>query len=150
MAEAFLNETAGDIFEASSAGLDPGKLNPLAVTSMSNIGIDISAHKTKSVLEFFKMGEHFDYVITVCDEASGERCPIFPGVCKRIHWPIQDPSALKGSYKDKLNKTRNIRDSIEKKVLEFIKSVIGRDSSFADRRNNPEQAGVKEGSTAGI
>jgi len=130
MAEAFLNENAGDIFEAESAGLEPGKLNPIAVTAMANVGIDISGHKTKSILEYYKMGEHFDYVITVCDEAGGEQCPIFPGICKRLHWPIPDPAVFKGAYKERLKRTRQVRDAIETKVKEFVKGIIGRDKPY--------------------
>ena len=127
MAEAFLNQTAGDIFEASSAGLEPATLNPLVVTAMANVGIDISANKTKSILEFFKKGERFDYVISVCDETSGEKCPIFPGAAKRLQWEIPDPSLLKGAYKNRLLKTRQVRNTIENKVKEFVKALICQD-----------------------
>ena len=128
MAEAFLNKHAGDIFETFSAGLEPGMLNPLVVTAMSNIGIDISRNKCKSVLDFFKAGERFDYVITVCDETGGERCPIFPGVCKRLHWGIPDPSAFTGTYKERMEKTRKARDTIENKVMGFITDMMGRET----------------------
>ena len=79
MAEAFVNTFHSDKFIAESAGLEPGILNPLVVKSMAEIGIDISKNETKDVFEFFKDGRRYDYVITVCDEASGQRCPIFPG-----------------------------------------------------------------------
>ena len=131
MAEAFLKEIAGDIFEVSSAGIEAGKLNPLAVTAVSNIGIDISVNKSKSVLEFFKAGLSFDYVITVCDEAGGERCPIFPGVCKRLHWAIPDPSAATGTYNERLRRTRQVRDEIEKRVIGFLEDLVA-------RRDNPD------------
>ena len=78
IAEAFLNKICGDQFEAHSAGLEPGTLNPLAVESMREIGIDILQKQTQSVFDVFKSGELFSYVITVCDETSAERCPIFP------------------------------------------------------------------------
>jgi arsenate reductase len=80
MAAAFLEQIAGDRFDVESAGLEPGKLNPLAVEAMRNAGIDISHNGTRSVFELFKSGQRFQYVISVCDEASAERCPIFPGV----------------------------------------------------------------------
>ena len=75
MAEAFLKEICVDYFEAHSAGLEPGKLNPLAVEAMREIGIDISQNKTQSVFDVFRSGELFAYVITVCDESSADRCP---------------------------------------------------------------------------
>lgn len=80
MAEAFLNNLGGDRFEAVSAGLEPGTLNPLVVEVMKEAGIDISQNRTKSVFDLFKKGELFSYVITVCDEASAQRCPVFPGL----------------------------------------------------------------------
>jgi len=122
MAEAFMNQLGGDKFEAHSAGLEPGKLNPIVVESMKEIGIDISGKKTQGVFDLLKNGEFFGYVITVCDEASGERCPLFPGVGKTIHWGFPDPSALQGTHEDKLQETRRIRDIIKTKVAEFIAS----------------------------
>jgi len=94
MAEAFLKQMAGDRFEVESAGLEPGKLNPLAVEVMGEIGIDISQNKTKSVFDFYKQGKRYDYVITVCDESHAGRCPVFLGtaVTNRMHWAFDDPS----------------------------------------------------------
>ena len=91
MAEAWCNHLYGDRFEAESAGLEPGILNPLAVEAMKEVGIDISHNKTQRVFDLFKAGRMFAYVITVCDEASAERCPIFPGVTQRLHWSFPDP-----------------------------------------------------------
>src|ERR1043166_8915948 len=79
MAEAWLNHLCGDFFEAQSAGLEPGKLNPLVVEVMAEATIDISKKKTQSVDEVLRAGSAFDFVITVCDESKAERCPIFPG-----------------------------------------------------------------------
>src|SRR5919108_1466282 len=112
IAEAFLDDICGDQFEAHSAGLEPGTLNPLAVETMREIGIDISQKKTQSVFDVFKSGELFAYVITVCDETSAERCPAFPGVTRRVHWSFPDPSTLRGTYKQRLAGTRKIRDQI--------------------------------------
>src|SRR5262245_1129908 len=81
MAEAFLNQTCGEEFEAHSAGLEPGKLNPVVVEAMREIGVDISRNQTKAVTDFLQ--QPFDYVVTVCDETSAERCPVFPGKTKR-------------------------------------------------------------------
>lgn len=123
MAEAFVNTYHSDKFYAESAGLEPGFLNPLVVKSMSEIGIDISKNPTKDVFTFFKEGRLYDYVITVCDEASGQRCPIFPGALKKINWSFEDPSALTGTEADRLTKISSIRDGIKDKVNEFIKSL---------------------------
>lgn len=116
MAEAFLNQMCGDVFEAQSAGLEPGTLNPIVVEAMREIGIDISSNKTKAVAGFIRSGESFAYVVTVCDEASAERCPIFPGQTTRLHWGFPDPSAVRGSREEKLAQTRIIRDSIYTQV----------------------------------
>jgi len=121
MAEAFLNLMGGDRFEAESAGLEAGVLNPVVVEVMKEIGIDISKNKTKSAFDFFKQGKRFNYVVTVCDEASAEKCPIFPAVEKQLHWGFPDPSSFLGSYEDNLLKTREIRDMIKDKIGEFLK-----------------------------
>ena len=100
MAEAILNHLAGDRFIAESAGLEPGKLNPLAVEAMKDMGIDISQKKTQDVFDLYKQGRRFNYVITVCDEASSERCPLFPGIAKKLHWSFPDPSILQGTLEE--------------------------------------------------
>src|SRR6185369_12373708 len=97
MAEALLKKIGGDRFEAFSAGLEPGTLNPLAVEVMGELGVDISANQTKGVFDFFTGGILFDYVVTVCDGASAEKCPIFPGITRRLHWSFEDPAAAAGS-----------------------------------------------------
>ena len=116
MAEAFLNDLCGDQFEAHSAGLEPGKLNSLAVEAMREIRIDISQKQIRSVFDVFKSGDLFPYVITVCDEISAERCPIFPGVTKRLHWSFPDPAALTGTREERLAGTRKIRDQIRARI----------------------------------
>lgn len=123
MAEAFLNQTCPDEFEAHSAGLEPGKLNPIVVEAMRETGIDISGNQTKAVFDMFKSGKTFSYVITVCDETSAERCPIFPGVAKRLHWSFPDPSAIQGTPEQKLSRTREIRDMIKSKIMEWCEEV---------------------------
>ena len=123
MAEAFLNQMCGAEFEAQSAGLEPGTLNPIVVEAMREVGIDISQNKTKAVFDFVKSSESFTYVITVCDEASAERCPIFPGVTTRLHWSFPDPSAAAGSAEEKLAQTRVIRDAIKKQVKTWCTEI---------------------------
>jgi len=120
MAEAFLNHLAGDRFEAHSAGLEPGTLNPLSVEAMAEAGIDISANRTKSVFDYFKHGTMFNHVVTVCDGANAERCPIFPGIAQRMHWSFADPAALEGTHEEKLVAARRIRDEIREAVVSFI------------------------------
>ncbi len=131
IAEAFLNQLGGDLFEAESAGLEPGELNPLAVATMQEIGIDISDNSCTSVhdrhrdlLDRFKAGEMFSYVISVCDGASAEKCPIFPGIVTRLHWDIKDPAAVEGTWEEKLAAVREIREEIRRDVEAFIKNNI--------------------------
>lgn len=123
MAEAFLKKHGGDGFLVESAGLEPGVLNPVVVEAMKEVGIDISGNTTNSVFTFVKEGRSYDYVITVCDESSAERCPVFPGPTQRLHWGFADPGAFSGSQKEKLAKTRIVRDKIENKIVEFLKEL---------------------------
>ena len=120
MAEAFLKQIAGDRFEVESAGLEPGKLNPLAIEAMKEIGIDISQNKTKSAFDFYKQGKQYDYVITVCDESQSGSCPVFPGNGERLHWGLPDPSSFTGSFKEKLKKTIEVRNQIEAKIKDWL------------------------------
>jgi arsenate reductase len=128
MAEAFLNEVCGEQFEVHSAGLEPGKLNPIVVEAMKEVGIDISGNQTKAVFDMFKSGKSFAYVITVCDEASAERCPIFPGVTTRLHWGFPDPSAFPGTHDEKLKRTREVRDTIKSKIEQWCAEVCPADA----------------------
>jgi arsenate reductase (thioredoxin) len=116
IAEAFVNHLCGDRIEASSAGLEPGTLNPLAVEVMREVGIDIAAKTTQGVFDLFKAGKLYTYVITVCDETSAELCPIFPGVVKREHWSFADPAAFEGTWEQKVERTREVRDAIKAKI----------------------------------
>jgi len=120
MAEAYVNHFGEGRFEAESAGLEPGRLNPRVVQVMKEDGIDISENQTKSVFDMFKRGGLYSYVVTVCDETSAEKCPIFPGVTKRLHWSFADPSSLTGTENEKLERTREIRDEIKHKVKSWI------------------------------
>ncbi len=122
MAEAFVNRFAGDRFEAASAGIEPGKLNPLAVAVMNEIGIDISAQKTKTVQQLLEQNKTFDYVITVCDEGNARKCPVFPGEGKRLHMGFPDPATFEGTYEQKLTQIRHVRDAIKIQIQDWIKS----------------------------
>ena len=119
MAEAWFNKICGDDWEAQSAGLEPGALNPTVVEAMREVGIDISGKKTQAVFDVWKSGKLFTYVITVCDEADAEGCPIFPGPAKRLHWPFPDPSKFAGTQEEKLQQTREVRDAIRRKIEDW-------------------------------
>jgi arsenate reductase len=123
MAEAWLNHLCGDLFEAESAGLEPGTLNPLAIEVMKELGVDISHKKTRSVFDLVKAGSLFSYVVTVCNEASAERCPVFPGITNRFTWSFPDPAAVTGTTEVKLEKVRKIRDEIKSAVERWCKRM---------------------------
>lgn len=123
MAEAFLNRICPEQFEAESAGLEAGKLNPVVVEAMREIGVDISANRSKSVADMLQSGKQFAYVITVCDQASAERCPIFPGMTRRLHWSFADPSSFKGTREEVLSRTREVRDTIQRKIEAWCAEV---------------------------
>ena len=117
MAEGLLRHLANDRFAVASAGVSPTHVRPEAITVMSEIGIDISQHHSKSVDDF--TGQEFDYVITVCDNAN-EQCPIFPGNTKRIHWSFDDPAAAEGDEQARLAVFRRIRDEILHRLRLFV------------------------------
>jgi arsenate reductase len=120
MAEAFLRKHGGDVFEAESAGLEPGKLNPNVVAVMKETGIDLTGKATQSVFDLFRQGKKYDAVITVCDKEAAEQCPVFPGAVKRLAWSFKDPSGFKGSQEEVLAQTRIVRDEIERTIKNFI------------------------------
>jgi len=109
MAEGLLRELGGGRFEVYSAGTRPGGVRPEAVEAMREVGIDIGGHRSKSVEEF--AGQHFDAVITVCDNAR-ENCPVFPGRTERVHWSFGDPAAADGDWDARLAVFRRVRDEI--------------------------------------
>lgn len=117
MAEGLLRAIAGDRFEVFSAGSRPSVVNPLAITAMDERGIDIRAHRSKSLSEF--LAEPFDYVITVCDNAA-EACPVFPGRAERIHWSFPDPAATEGDQEARLASFRTVRDAIEARLRGWV------------------------------
>jgi len=131
MAEAFLKAKCGDVFEAHSAGLEPGTLNPAVVEAMGEIGMDISGNRTKAVFDMFKSGKLFSYVITVCDVTSAERCPIFPGVTKRLHWSFSDPSGFRGTPEETLARTREVRDAIKARIESWCAEVCPTETCLA-------------------
>ena len=116
MAEAFLNQIGGAEFAAHSAGIEPGKLNPVVVAVMKEVGMDISGNQTKSTADMMVVGKTFAYIITVCDEASAERCPVFPGGGTRLHWGFPDPSQVQGSDDNKRKAFREVMFGLKKRI----------------------------------
>jgi len=117
MAEGLLRTLAADRFDATSAGIEPGALNPMAIEAMREAGVDISQQQAKDVKELLK--EHFAYVITVCDLAR-ERAPIFPFTPNLVHWSIYDPESAQHSAEEKKIIFRRVRDEIRAKVESFL------------------------------
>ena len=117
MAEGLLRSMAGERFEVASAGVSPSSVRPEAIAALRDIGVDISSHRSKSVDEF--LGQEFDYIITVCDNAN-EQCPVFPGKTKRIHWSFEDPAATEGSAEEKLRVFSRVRDEIKGRLEDFV------------------------------
>jgi arsenate reductase len=109
MAEAFLNKLCGDRFKAESGGITPTQINPYVARVMAEIGIPLTEHRSKSIMEF--QGKTFNYVVTVCD-AAREACPFFPGE-KEVHKAFPDPSSFSGSEEEILTKVREVRDEIK-------------------------------------
>ena len=126
MAEGLLNARCGGLFETQSAGLEGGRgVNPLAAAVMREIGIDISGKASQEVFDVYKSGQLFAYVITVCHESESSGCPVFPGPAKRLHWPFADPSSFTGTWEEKLEKTREVRDAIAARIEEWCAEVRG-------------------------
>ncbi|MGB9595796.1 MAG: arsenate reductase ArsC, partial [Candidatus Poribacteria bacterium] len=106
-----------------SAGLEPGEIHPYTKKVMEEIGFDFSKNRSKGLSEF--MGKmHIGYLITVCSNAE-EKCPFFPGIAKRLHWPFEDPASFEGSEEEKLAKFREVRDKIEKKIKSWLEEIKG-------------------------
>jgi len=119
MAEAFLRKFAGRQSEAHSAGLKPGVVHPYTELVMLEIGIDLSGHRSKSVKEYLGR-KSFTHLITVCAEAEANCPTTFPGISNRLYWPFDDPAAAEGSEEEKLEKFREVRDQIEKRILLWL------------------------------
>jgi arsenate reductase len=118
MAEALLRHDAGDQFEVYSAGLEPSQINPLTHKVMEELGIDMQGQYAKPLTAY--MGKvHFGYLITVCSKAE-ERCPIFPGMGIRLHWPFDDPAAFDGTEEQKLEEFRRGRDQIQARIRAWV------------------------------
>jgi len=120
MAEALLRNLGKGNYEVASAGTKPSRVNPFAIKALAEKDIDISHHTSDHVDNY--MGQEFDFVITVCDNAK-ETCPYFPTNKTRLHWSFEDPAAAAGSDEEILAEFRRIRDQIEAQIKTFLKSL---------------------------
>ena len=120
MAEGLLRSLAGARFEAYSAGTEATHVRPLAIRAMKEVGVDISGQESETLDRY--LGEPFDYVITVCDDAN-ESCPVFPGARERLHWSFEDPSRAEGLDEERLQVFRKVRDSIQTRIEEELLAV---------------------------
>jgi arsenate reductase len=120
MAEGLLRHDAGARVEVASAGTQPGRVRPEAIEVMREIGIDISAHRSKSVDEF--ADQSFDLVLTVCDSAR-ETCPVYPGHGKRLHHAFTDPAAAGGTDENRLAAFRAVRDELRTYLVELARTL---------------------------
>ena len=113
MPEGLLRHLAGGHFEVMSADTEATHIRPLAVKAMDELGIDISGQESKTLERY--LGEPFDYVVTVCDEAN-EACPTFPGARRRLHWSFEDPAQASGTEEERLRVFRTVRDEIKERI----------------------------------
>ena len=122
LSEGLINQLGAGRFRAYSAGSKPaGQVNPLARRVLEERGIDTATLRSKSWDEFSGPGApHMDIVITVCDSAAGETCPLWPGTPARVHWGLADPSRAKGSNRQKLDAFRATARRIEARVKRLV------------------------------
>ncbi len=117
MAEALLRKHGGADFEVFSAGTEPKGINPLTERVLDEAGLDHSWARSKSVTEY--LGQTFDYVITVCDQAR-QNCPVFPGVHETLHWGYEDPAAVEGTEEQRLAAFRSTLTMMAGRIQSFI------------------------------
>ena len=136
MAEALVRTKGGDAFDVDSAGTDPRGINPLTRRVLAEAGIDSSWARSKSVTEY--LGQQFDYVVTVCDEAR-QVCPVFPGVHESLHWGYEDPAEAEGTEEERLAVFRRVFVQLGERINQFIPLAL------RDRRERPEAAATSGG-----
>jgi arsenate reductase len=134
LAEALFRRHGGDDFEVYSAGTHPAGLNPLTLRALDDAGLDRSWARSKSVDEF--LGQSFDYVITVCDQAR-QVCPVFPGEGERLHWGYEDPTTVEGTDEDRLAAVEGTLTMMATRIGQFV--VLAR----RQRRAQAEAAGAR-------
>jgi len=124
IAEALLRKLGGSRFDATSAGFEPHEANPLAVEALARIGLSLPFTGVQpSVFELFKAGRPFDYVIGVCDEEQGQRCPVFAGMTQRLYWSFPDPATFSGTHAEQLDRVIEVRDAIEARLQAWIQTL---------------------------
>jgi len=128
MGEALLRSKGGDTFEVNSAGTEPKGVNPLTLRTLAEAGIDASWARSKSVEEY--LGQSFDYVITVCDQAR-QSCPVFPGVHESLHWGYEDPAAAEGTDEERMAVFRKVFTQMGERINQFVPLAV-RHHSGAD------------------
>jgi arsenate reductase (thioredoxin) len=121
MAEGFARHFGGEQIEAHSAGVEPSRLNPVAVAVMREKGIDVSHFHSKAF--DWDLARQMDVVVTVCGHASAS-CPVLPPEVKRLHWPLEDPAAMRGSDAEVLAKFREIREQIEARIVGLLQALF--------------------------
>jgi arsenate reductase len=129
MAEALIRRHGGSDFEVHSAGIEPSRINPLTERVLDEVGIDHSWARSKSVTEF--LGQQFDYVITVCDEAR-QACPVFPGVHETLHWGFEVPAAVEGTEEERLKAFRTTLTMMSTRILAFV-ALVRREHTSLER-----------------
>jgi len=136
MAEALVRTKGGDAFDVHSAGTDPRGINPLTLEVLAEAGIDASWARSKSVTEY--LGQKFDYVVTVCDEAR-QVCPVFPGVHESLHWGYEDPAEAEGSEEERLAVFRRVLLQLGERINQFVPLAL------RQRREHQEAASTTSG-----
>lgn len=131
MAEAFLRRYGGGEIDAFSGGTRPWPIMPLTIRTLAEVNIDISSARSKSMNEF--LGQSFDYVVTVCDDAR-EACPVFPGDGVKLHVPFDDPAAAPGDEAAQLPVYRRVRDEISAWARAFAEEILAAPPAARQRR----------------
>ena len=124
MAEALLRQLGGPLFEVTSAGFEPRAVNPLVIEALADIGLSLPSTATQpSVFELFRAGRHFHYVIGVCDEEHGQKCPLFPGITRRLNWSFPDPATFTGSHEEKLARVTEVREALRARIESWLTTL---------------------------
>ena len=138
MAEALLRELGGPRFEVTSAGFEPREVNPLVVEALAQIGLSLpSTAPQPSVFDLFKAGRHFHYVIGVCDEEHGQKCPLFPGVTQRLYWSFPDPASFEGTHDERLTGVIEVREAIRTRLDAWLRTLPDAARSSTTRTDSP-------------
>ncbi|MGD0836819.1 MAG: arsenate reductase ArsC [Polyangia bacterium] len=124
MAETLLNAAGAGRLAATSAGFEPHPISPIVTQALAEIGLRPSSTEPQpSVFDLFKQSRRYDYVISVCDGADGERCPVFPGVTERLAWSFPDPNAFTSSDTEKLVRTAEVREAIARRIADWLATL---------------------------